>query len=674
MATVQYHLEKTPEKEIQDFFRGLREKILGLGDDVEERSPKSHISYKRRGERIFSYIFIQKKAIKIQLTIPHDDLKDSKGISVDVSNKAHKSVKTEIKLKEIDDLGHVFDLVRQCYQFKKQEEIDDPEPDENFPWAQFYESVANKLLGFKDKREELAEGINKIAEQVGTSGLKDTYKDGTTGPLKDICPFTAIGIFNKSNPNTNIDDRRRKIIARKLADFLGIKNTVPEHFKGIPTLHPQKAWFFAKENERKPQDIAVLWEIFEEAIELSRSRDKNVQSAFMAAYDKAAQIKNVGWNLTIGLYWIRPWSFLTLDGKSREYINKYFKDIVDIPTSPPKAEKYLNISGIFEDKFQEDEFPFNSFPELSLAAWEGREPPKKLKRKKLLLDLTTDCFIDQSKLEKILDRLQTNKNLILQGPPGTGKTWLAKRLAFALIGRKDKSKVKALQFHPNLSYEDFVRGWRPAGDGRLELVDGPFLQIAEAARNEPTEKYVIVIEEINRGHPAQILGELLTLLEADKRNDDEALELCYPKKKGEPFFIPENLYVIGTMNIADRSLALVDLALRRRFAFVDLEPVFGEPWKSWVHDKFNIDRKTLSEIETRIRSLNDIISDESDLGPQFRIGHSYVTPANGTVIEDAYDWFRQVVNTEIGPLLDEYWFDDLDRAKKEKETLLQGFQ
>ena len=288
-------------------------------------------------------------------------------------------------------------------------------------------------------------------------------------------------------------------------------------------------------------------------------------------------------------------------------------------------------------------------------------------------NLTTDCFLDRSKLEKILHRLQTKKNLILQGPPGTGKTWLAKRLAFVLVGQKNNNKVKALQFHPNLSYEDFVRGWRPAGSGKLELVDGPFLQIAEAARKEPTENYVIVIEEINRGNPAQILGELLTLLEADKRNPDEALELCYSREDGERFFIPENLYVIGTMNIADRSLALVDLALRRRFAFVDLEPVFGGPWRNWVHDKFNIDRKTLSEIETRIRFLNDEISDNPGIGPQSRIGHSYVTPANGTVIEDAHGWFRQVVNTEIGPLLDEYWFDNLDRAKKAKETLLQGF-
>ena len=661
MATVQYHLENTSEK-IQDFFRGLQEKILDLGDDIEEGLTSQYISYKRRGERIFSEIRIRKEAINIQLTIPHDDLKDPKEISDDVSSlKSHIRVKTEIKLKEFDDLEYVFNLVRQCYQFEKQEEIDNTEPGKDFPWTRFYESVADKLLGFKDKRNELVKEIHKIVEDVPTlSGYEDTYKDRTPGPLRDICPFTTIGIFNKNH----IADTR-KIIAGKLADFLGIKETVPERFGGIPTL-PRKGWFFAKENERKPHDIDTLWEVFEKAIEFSRSRDKDARSDFIAAYNKAAKVKNVDWNLTIGLFWIRPWSFPTLDKRSRNYINKNLDDI-NIPKKSPSAEEYLYILEALENKFREDALPFSSFPKLALAGWE----------KWIIYSigkLATDCFIDRSKLEKILDRLQTKKNLILQGPPGTGKTWLAKRLAFVLIGRKDNSKVKALQFHPNLSYEDFVRGWRPAGDGRLELVDGPFLQISEAARKEPTEKYVIVIEEINRGNPAQILGELLTLLEADKRNADEALELCYSKEDGERFFIPENLYVIGTMNIADRSLALVDLALRRRFAFVDLEPVFGEPWENWVHDKFNIDRKTLSKIETRINRLNDKISNDPDLGHQFRIGHSYVTPANGTVIEDAYDWFRQVVNTEIGPLLDEYWFDNLDEAKKEKETLLQGFQ
>jgi len=196
--------------------------------------------------------------------------------------------------------------------------------------------------------------------------------------------------------------------------------------------------------------------------------------------------------------------------------------------------------------------------------------------------LADGCFMERAELERLIDRLRAKKNLILQGPPGTGKTWLAKRLAFALIGQCDHRKLRAVQFHPNLSYEDFVRGWRPSGDGKLSLVDGAFMEAVVAAR-ETSHPYVVVIEEINRGNPAQILGEMLTLLEADKRSPHEALELCYRRKPDERIYIPDNLYVIGTMNIADRSLALVDLALRRRFAFVDLEPRLGQPWRQWLN-------------------------------------------------------------------------------------------
>lgn len=136
--------------------------------------------------------------------------------------------------------------------------------------------------------------------------------------------------------------------------------------------------------------------------------------------------------------------------------------------------------------------------------------------------------MDQSVLDAMVQRLQTKKNLILQGPPGTGKTWLAKRLAYALVGRKDARNVWPMQFHPNLAYEDFVRGWRPQGDAILELVDGPFLQMVEQARTDADAVYVMVIEEINRGNPASVFGEMLTLLEADKRSADEALALAYP--------------------------------------------------------------------------------------------------------------------------------------------------
>ena len=288
--------------------------------------------------------------------------------------------------------------------------------------------------------------------------------------------------------------------------------------------------------------------------------------------------------------------------------------------------------------------------------------------------LTDGCFFAQADLETILKRLREKKNIILQGPPGTGKTWLANRLAFALIGRRDESKVKLMQFHPNLSYEDFVRGYRPTSEsnGRLELVDGPFLEMVNTALNNPSSLYVVVIEEINRGNPAQIFGEMLTLLEVDRRSSVDALELCYRKWEGERVYIPENLYLIGTMNIADRSLALVDFAFRRRFAFIDLEPQIGKTWREWVSTRCGLNTGVLDKIEKRIIALNDEITADPNLGRQFCVGHSFVTPPTGTMIANTAEWFKEVVNTEIGQLLDEYWFDSLDKARSAKQRLIEG--
>lgn len=283
------------------------------------------------------------------------------------------------------------------------------------------------------------------------------------------------------------------------------------------------------------------------------------------------------------------------------------------------------------------------------------------------------CFLEKSEIEDLLVRLKVKKNLILQGPPGTGKTWLAKRLAFALIGQRDHGRLRAVQFHPNLSYEDFVRGWRPAGDGKLSLVDGPFMEAVEAAAKS-SYPYVVVIEEINRGNPAQIFGEMLTLLEADKRSPHDGLELCYRRADtpDERVHIPENLYVIGTMNIADRSLALVDLAFRRRFAFVDLEPRLSNAWRGWLINHCQVAADVVHEIEQRIGQLNTEITEDASLGRQFRIGHSYVTPSSSANIDDARKWFKQVVATEIGPLLDEYWFDSLGKARTAQQRLIEG--
>ena len=574
---------------------------------------------------------------------------------------------------------------------------------QRFEWTDFYEAVAEKLLAHADDRTPLIEGIHEIASRVpGLTYLQDKFPDGTSGPLRDICPFTTMGTFNRS-----MTDANRKTIAGELAKLLGVTVPVPPSFEGIPVLNNQRSWFFAYADKRGAGDIDALWKVFVAASKMVDGDQLDTRDAFIRAYDEATQVWGVAWNLSTGLYWAHPWEFLTLDSQSRHYINKRLGLNVAISgqQGPCDGRAYLKLLDDLRSRFGEDGYPVHSFPDLSLASWMYKDPvdepvpagdigtnagaeqetegevreafqvaapivPYSVE------DILKDgCFLERAEIDRLLDRLRTKKNLILQGPPGTGKTWLAKRLAFALMGQKDDSKVRAVQFHPNLSYEDFVRGWRPTGEGKLSLADGVFMEAIKAASQDPSSKFVVVIEEINRGNPAQIFGELLTLLEAGKRTPNEALELCYPDADGKrrPVHIPENLYVVGTMNIADRSLALVDLALRRRFAFVGLEPRLGQVWREWVVKECAVDPGLVADIERRIAELSDQMAADARLGKQFRIGHSYVTPAHRLEAGDTKKWFQQVVETEVGPLLDEYWFDAPDEAQKAIARLTQGW-
>lgn len=282
------------------------------------------------------------------------------------------------------------------------------------------------------------------------------------------------------------------------------------------------------------------------------------------------------------------------------------------------------------------------------------------------------CFLKPERLHQMLTRLHSKKNLILQGPPGTGKTWIAKRLAQAFTGEKDSARIETMQFHATLSYEDFISGWRPTGKDGLELIDGPFLDCIKKAVENPAARHVMVIEEINRGNPAQIFGEMLTLLESDKRYPTESIRLCY-QKKGErrTAYIPENLYLIGTMNIADRSLAIVDFALRRRFSFFDLYPAFNSHlWVDWMIENARLDPVFIKKIAENMKECNQKISEEVALGPQFVIGHSYFT--TDKPVRNAADWFTDIVDTEILPLLREYWFDSQKTAEDIVDKLKSG--
>lgn len=639
-----------------------------------------------------------------------------------------------------------------------------------FKWIPFYEAVADNLLIYqnKEKRSELMVFINELAIEFNLSYLLNKN-------IHDICPFTALGTFNR-----NIKEITRKQIAKKWAEFLKIEESVPNSFEGIPLLNNQLSWFFTN-SENQQQEIDNLWEFYATALKFSNA-DENYQDEFEQKFDLVMSQPYCSWQLTNGLFWIRPHAYVVLDKVSKVYLTDELGLIKDKRLSKGhfNGNDYLKLLDNLAVRFNEDYFPNHSFPELYLTAlrkyqssishneslisnnqWQfkllqlikelcqkngtdvfqrkeflnkyreqleeefpnnsviGESVSNTLQRlrdkdflqflgngkyrlvsdnideqneeiiesdddivEQLLVKqpytleslIQESCFVDEQQLQQMLASLKMRKNIILQGPPGTGKTWLAKRLANIVIGYKDSNNIRAIQFHPNLSYEDFIRGFRPASDGKLALIDGPFLEIIHQARNDPQSKYVMVIEEINRGNPSQIFGEMLTLLEADKRTPSEALELTYRREQENGIYIPDNLYVIGTMNIADRSLALVDFALRRRFAFFTLDPNFSEKWLSYMIKKTGLNSKLLEEIRERMNELNEFIAQDRMLGSAFAIGHSYLTHHRAIPKSEGLVWYQNIIDTEIKPLLEEYWFDEKDKLNKAMKLITIAYK
>ena len=278
----------------------------------------------------------------------------------------------------------------------------------------------------------------------------------------------------------------------------------------------------------------------------------------------------------------------------------------------------------------------------------------------------SDLFLVETQLRRILDSISVRKNMILQGPPGVGKTYVSRRIAWCLIGRRDSRNIEMVQFHQSYSYEDFVQGWRPTESGGFTLRNGVFFEFCRRAEQQPEVPFVFIIDEINRGNLSRIFGELLMLIEADKRGPEHAIALSY-SVSGERFSVPANVYLLGLMNTADRSLAIVDYALRRRFAFETLTPAFRTGGFREHLLEGDVDPDLVDRIDRNLTEVNSRIRDDKDLGAGFEIGHSYFIP------EESADeaWYLAVVETQIAPLLREYWFDRPEKVEELIDILLQ---
>lgn len=378
----------------------------------------------------------------------------------------------------------------------------------------------------------------------------------------------------------------------------------------------------------------------------------------------------------MGLYWIRPSKYINLDVKNEIFIKNKLPDYYKYVKSSTNAEKYLELCDELLEKMPItiDNLEIEDFVELSYYAFTPVPPlppplgPTPYSKE----DFLKEVFIDEIKYNEIKKLLERKKNIIFQGSPGVGKTFLAKRLVYSLLGEKDDSKIKMVQFHESYSYEDFIMGYKPADEKSnkdFELKKGVFLNFCEMASADSGSDYYFIIDEINRGNISKIFGELLMLIESDKRENEKIILPYSNEEFKEGFYVPENLYIIGMMNTADRSIALIDYALRRRFAIIDIEPAFDNTnnntkFKEHLKNK-EVSEELIDKINKKFSELNKTI--DKTLGKGYAIGHSYFCNRENLNEND----YKEIINYEIAPTLREYWFDNEKIAEDKIKKLLE---
>lgn len=816
-----------------------------------------------------------------------------------------------------------------------------------FEWINFYSEFATKLLEFKNNRAELIADIQSAYSAINMKLPKLEREDS----IIDIDPFTVFGLFNKGITNAN-----RIAILESFATVFNIKSKVPNNFDGIPVLNNLKATYYGFKDDRQAADINNLWGLYESAINLAEKDDAANREIFTKWYDTVHDQLGIRWNITMGLYWIRPYEFINLDSINRGFIVDLDNMPVDFVNSVkkklnkvPYAAEYLAIKDACLQALKDGNYEYKNYPELSYRAWivskqvnqekaevKGKKSSKaaflrwfapliqalrdlggsgtpaearakiieneqlsedeinqtrgknnvnkfenevafarnylvnagyidksvygiwtlteagksvdmtsemasdifkivlssspskqgknidaladedvhtvrywlyapgegscmwdefytsgimaigwgeigdlstfdskdamKIKMRevideslsyknaahatwqfanemkigdivfvkkgmhqiigrgvvmsdyeydntrddeyknirqvdwthngewphpgqavmKTLTDITSytdyveklnslfedeteedaedvektyppytkedflsEVFMPEEEYDKLSGILRIKKNIILQGAPGVGKTFVAKRIAFSMMGVKDVERVMMVQFHQSYSYEDFIMGFRPSTDG-FELKRGAFYNFCKKAEIDGDNDYFFIIDEINRGNLSKIFGELFMLIENDKRG--VSLQLLYSDEK---FSVPKNIYIIGMMNTADRSLAMLDYALRRRFAFFEIKPAFTTD--GFREYRMSLENEKFDKLIACVESLNNVISNDESLGDGFCIGHSYFCNLLPDTINDQV--LSGILEYELIPLLKEYWFDEPTKVK-----------
>ena len=559
-----------------------------------------------------------------------------------------------------------------------------------FAWAEFYKEFALELVNYQDNRSELIEKVKSIYKRTGLS-MPTLEKDNK---LVDIDPFTVFGLFNK-----RIKDENRVKILSAIAELFQLESEVPTSFDSIPILNPLNATYYYFVDERGENDIDDLWSLFISALDYDKEPVIENKEKVMEFFDIVNTRKGNGNSkTTMGLYWIAPNSFLNLDRCNIWFIFESGQIPIKITEKLPKIQSkisgvdYFNTIEIIQTYLDSEEATLKSFKELSFEAWKTSkiishedkvngivsensvlfeddavseiEEIDRIYRPYSKNDFLEDVFMSEEDYERLSSILRYKKNIILQGAPGVGKTYTAKRLAYSLMGERNSERVMMIQFHQSYSYEDFIMGYRPTDNG-FKLKNGAFYNFCKKAEGDEDNDYYFIIDEINRGNLSKIFGELFMLLENDKRG--ASLQLIYSDEK---FSIPKNLYIIGMMNTADRSLAMLDYALRRRFAFFELKPGFETDGFKKYQDEINNEK--FDKLINCIKNLNDIISTDDSLGEGFCIGHSYFCNFSAEFITD--DILSSIVEYELIPLLKEYWFDEPSLVKEWSKNLRSAIQ